>query len=209
MRHYYYVAAPFLLALLITLVGGQVNSVDARGRVIDDSTGEPVASVAITYGKTRGAVSGTDGSYLIANLPRDARLTTRMPGYQPASVAAAAPEIRLKPGTLTVQVNEEGTDEKRVLNTEARQGDRVLAKGETGNMVITVIDISGQKALICAQGYASKEIELKGVTLVMTLPKQEGVGCPALPSSSPAPSPSPGQSPSAPPGPTPSPSASP
>jgi hypothetical protein len=206
-RHYQYVAAPFLLALLLTLVGGQVNSVDARGRVIDDSTGEPVASVAISYGKTRGAVSGADGSYLIANLPRDARLTTRMPGYQPATVAAAAPEIRLKPGTLTVQVNEEGTDEKRVPNTEARQGDRVLAKGETGNMVITVIDITGQKALICAQGYASKEIELKGVTLVMTLAKQEGAGCPALPSPSPAPSPSSSPSPTA--APTPSPSASP
>ena len=210
MRHYHYLAAPFLLAFVVVLLGGQVNSVDARGRVIDDSTGEPVSGVAISYGKTRGAVSGTDGSYLIANLPRDARLSTRMPGYQPANVAAAAPEVRLKPGTLTVQVNEEGTDEKRVPNPEARQGDRVLAKGtESGNMVITVIDIYGQKALICATGYASKEIDLKGVTLVMTLPRQEGAGCPALPSPSPAPSPSPSPSPSVTPTPAPSPTASP
>ena len=147
MRHYHYLAAPFLVAFLVVLLGGQLNTVDARGRVIDDSTGAPVGGVALSYGKTRGAVSGTDGSYLIANLPRDARVTTRMPGYQPANVAAAVAEIRLKPGTLTVQVNEEGTDEKRVPNPEARQGDRVLAKGtESGNMVITVIDIASGEA---------------------------------------------------------------
>ena len=196
MRHYSYIAAPFVLGLVVVLVGGQLNTVNANGHVIDDSTGQPVAGVTISYGKTRAALSASDGAYVFGNLPRDARLTTRMPGYQPANVSAADPEIRLKPGTLTVQVNEEGTDEKRVPNPEARQGDRVLAKGtESGNMVITVIDTYGQKALTCASGYASKEIDLKGVTLVIALGKQEGAGCPALPSPSPSASPRPSSSP--------------
>lgn len=51
-------------------------------------------------------MSGEDGSYEIRALPRDARLRTRMPGYQPATVTAEATEIRLKPGALTVQVNQ-------------------------------------------------------------------------------------------------------
>ena len=61
--HRYFLAVPFVLLLAITLIGGQLNSVDARGKVIDDSTGQPVAGVSITYGQNRGAVSARYGIF--------------------------------------------------------------------------------------------------------------------------------------------------
>ena len=197
---------------MATLVGGFLNTVDARGQVIDDSTGLPVAGVSITYGASRGAVSGDDGSYLIPNLPRGARLRTNMPGYQPANPAAEASEIRLKPGSLTLQVNEEATPDVHVPGVEVRQGTQVLAKcaaDPCGQLVVTIVDIVGQDALVCAPGHEQKTIALKGVTLITTLKKQEGGACPPLPTPSPSPSPLPTATPSLTPTPTASPSASP
>ena len=197
---------------MATLVGGFLNTVDARGQVIDDSTGLPVAGVTITYGASRGAVSRDDGSYLIPNLPRGARLRTNMPGYQPANPAAEASEIRLKPGSLTLQVNEEGNPDVHVPGVEVRQGTQVLEKcaaDPCGQLVVTIVDIVGQDALVCAPGHEQKTIALKGVTLITTLKKQEGGACPPLPTPSPSPSPLPTATPSSSPTPTASPSASP
>ena len=198
MRHKHLVAVPFALLLVVTVVGGWLNTIDARGRVIDDSTGLPVPGVSISYGANRGAVSGDDGSFILANLPRGARLKTSKPGYQPAN-ADAGGDIHIVPGSLTLQVNEEGTTDTRVPGLEVRQGDKVLTKCSAdpcGQLVITTVDIVGQKALICAPGHASKEIDLKGVTLVMTLAKQDGGGCPPPPSPSPSPTPVPTATPS-------------
>ena len=197
---------------MATVLGGFLNTIDARGQVIDDSTGLPVAGVSITYGASRGAVSGDDGSYLIPNLPRGARLRTNMPGYQPANPAAEASEIRLKPGSLTLQVNEEGNPDVHVSGVEVRQGTQVLAKcaaDPCGQLVVTIVDIVGQDALVCAPGHEQKTIALKGVTLITTLKKQEGGACPPLPTPSPSPSPLPTATPSSSPTPTASPSASP
>ena len=197
---------------MATVLGGFLNTIDARGQVIDDSTGLPVAGVSITYGSSRGAVSGDDGSYLIPNLPRGARLRTNMPGYQPANPAAEASEIRLKPGSLTLQVNEEGNPDVHVPGVEVRQGTQVLAKcaaDPCGQLVVTIVDIVGQDALVCAPGHEQKTIALKGVTLITTLKKQEGGACPPLPTPSPSPSPLPTATPSSSPTPTASPSASP
>jgi hypothetical protein len=204
-------AAPFLVLFIVTAVGGQLNSLDARGRVVDDSTGLPVEGVGISYGQNRGVVSVEDGSYLLPNLPRGARLKTTKPGYLPQTPAAEAAEIRLVPGSLSLQVNEEGTTDTRVPGVEVRQGDKVLTKCTAepcGQMVIdlTTGGLVGQKALVCAPAHESKEIDLKGVTLVMTLQPKEGSACPPLPTPSPSPAPSP--SPSAPPT-SPTPSASP
>ncbi len=201
MRHRYFVGLPFVVLLMVTVAGGWLNTVDARGRVVDDSTGLPVAGVSITFGANKGAVTADDGSYLISNLPRGARLRTRAPGYQPQNPPAEAAEIRLVPGTLSLQVNEDGTTDTRVPQVEVRQGDKVLTKctaDPCGQLVITTIDILGQKALVCAPNHESKEVELRGVTLIMTLKKQDGGACPPLPSPSPGPvpSPSPGAAPS-------------
>ncbi len=211
MRHRHFVALPFVVLLIATVAGGWLNTVDARGHVIDDSTGQPVAGVSITYGQNKGAVSAEDGAYEITGLPRGARLRTRMAGYQPQNPPAEATEIRLVPGTLTLQVNEEGSTDTRVPGVEVRQGDKVLTKCTAepcGQLVITTIDIVGQKALVCAPDHESAEIELRGVTKIMTLKKQAGAGCPALPSPSPSPSlsPSPAPSPSPTPSSTPAPS---
>ena len=176
MSHKYFVLLPFVLVLVITVVGGWLNTIDARGRVIDDSTGLPVAGVGISYGANRHAVSADDGTYVLPSLPRGARLRTSVPGYQPAN-ADAGGDIHIVPGSLTLQVNEEGTTDTRVPAVEVRQGDKVLTKCSAdpcGQLVITTVDIVGQKALVCASGHASKEIELKGVTLIMTLAKQDG-----------------------------------
>ena len=200
---------PFVLLLVVTVVGGGLNTIEARGRVIDDSTGLPVPGVSITYGSSRGAVSGDDGGYLLPNLPRGARLKTNKPGYQPANPAAEATEIRLVPGSLTLQVNEDGTTDTRVPGVEVRQGTQVLAKcaaDPCGQLVVTIVDIVGQFALVCAPGHEQKTVALKGVTLIMTLKKQDGGACPPLPT--PSPSPSPSSTPAS-PTPTASPSASP
>ena len=202
-------AAPFLVLFIATAVGGQVNSIDARGRVVDDSTGLPVAGVSITYGQNRGVVSDEDGSYLMANLPRGARLKTNKPGYLPQTPAAEVTDIRLVPGSLSLQVNEEGTADTRVKGVEVRQGSKVLTKCTAepcGQLVIDLTSgIVGQKAVVCAPAHESKEIDLKGVTLITTLTKHEGVNCPPLPTPSPSPTPLPTASPS----PSPSPTASP
>jgi len=207
MRHRYFLGVPFLLLFAVTLVGGQINRVDAQGVVIDTSTEQPVAGVSITYGANRGAVSDDQGRYLIQNLPRDAHLKTNKPGYPPVVVAATDSQINLTPGTLTLQVNEEGTTDTRVPATEVRLGDKLLTKctaDPCGQLVIdlTTNNIVGQKALVCAPNHDSKEIDLKGVTLITTLTKREGVNCPPLPTPSPSPTPLPTASPSPSPPPT-------
>jgi len=210
MRHRYGLALPFVVLFGVTLIGGQLNTVDARGVVIDSSTQQPVAGVSITYGANRGTVSDDQGRYLIPNLPRDAHLKTSKPGYPPVVVAATDSQINLTPGTLTLQVNEEGTTDTRVSGVEVRQGDKLLTKcaaDPCGQLVIdlTTTNIVGQKALVCAPNHDSKEIDLKGVTLITTLTKHEGVNCPPLPTPSPAPTPLPTATSSPSPAPTPTP----
>jgi hypothetical protein len=109
---------------------------------------------------------------------------------------------------LSLQVNEEGTTDTRVSGVEVRQGTTVLTKCSAdpcGQLVIdlTTNNLVGQKATLCAPNHDSKEIDLKGVTLVTTMTKHEGVSCPPLPSPSPSPTPVPTATPS--PSPTPSP----
>jgi len=99
-----------------------------------------------------------------------------------------------------------------VPGVEVRQGTQVLAKcaaDPCGQLVVTIVDIVGQDALVCAPGHEQKTIALKGVTLITTLKKQEGGACPALPTPSPSPSPLPTATPSSSPLPSASPSASP
>src|SRR5207302_1408876 len=118
---------------MITMDAGGRTSAHSHGGteafyVMKGTVQLAVAGVSITYGSSRGAVSGDDGAYLIPNLPRAARLRTNKPGYQPANPSAEAAEIRLVPGSLTLQVNEDGTTDTRVPGVEVRQGTQVLAK---------------------------------------------------------------------------------
>jgi hypothetical protein len=210
MRHRFLIFVPFTLLFLVTLVGGQINRVDAQGTVIDTSTEQPIPGVSITFGANRGTVSDAQGRYFIPNLPLDAHLRTSIPGYPPVTVAATDTQIKLTPGTLSLQVNEEGTTDTRVPGVEVRQETTVLTKcaaDPCGQLVIdlTTKNLVGQKATLCAPNHDPKEIDLKGTTLVTTMTKHEGVSCPPHPTPSPAPTPVPTATPVA----TPSPSASP
>jgi len=203
LRHRYAVALPFALLLLTTLVGGQLNSLDARGVVVDDTTGLPVAGVPVTYG-VRTVVSGADGSYLMPALPRGARVSAQRAGYSRSTAPAEASELRLLPLTITFEISEEGAEPpKKVPFPEARQQGKTLGRGtQSGSMVVGPYPTRDTPVLICAEGYESKEVLAKGVLLELTL-KPGGRGCPALPSPSPTVSPSPGGSPAPPSSPTP------
>src|SRR5713226_9390261 len=133
-RHRYALVVPFVLLALATLVGGAANTVDARGRVVDDTSAEPIAGVGVTYGH-RVAVSDADGAYLIADVPRGARLAAQKPGYSRAvSVAAEVGEIRLSPLSIAFTVKDE-TTRQGIPQPEARQREKLLSKGgETGEV---------------------------------------------------------------------------
>lgn len=206
LRHRDLVYLPFVIFFLGTVVSGQFNRVDARGVVVDASTGEPVKDVSVIFGNRR-TTSDDQGRYELLNLPRGAKVTARPRfSYGQVSVAAEATKIELPPITLNLQVNQKGTDPaKGVDKPEVRQNDKALGLGtETGSVVVVPYPEVGSKVLVCAAGYHSLEIEARGTIRTVEL-EFGGTGCPPLPQ----PSPSPGASPSGSPAPTASPSASP
>ena len=186
-----------------------MNSVDAVGRVVDDTNDQPVTDIAVSYG-TRSYVVGADGEYRLLNLPRGARVSAQKPGYQLSAADATAHELRMIPVALTLQVNQEGTTPPAgVPFPEARQPENVqLRKGtETGSLALAPYPDRNKPVLICAAGYESREIMARGVLMTVELKKDPDKGCPPLPSPSPTPTPraSPTASPSASPTPSPSP----
>jgi hypothetical protein len=88
-----------------------------------------------------------------------------------------------------------------------RLGEKEIGSGtDSGSVVAFPYPEKGQRVLICAAGYDSREIEPKGVTMEIFLKKNpDNPGCPPLPT----PSPAPGVTPSASPSPSASPTASP
>jgi hypothetical protein len=215
--HRYALLAPFALILLIMLLGGVVNRVDAHGRIIDDTTNGPVPGVAVTYG-SRSTLTDDDGRYVIDNLPRFASLVTEHKYYGRNSVSAEAAELRLVPLTITYEVHDAATG-KGVDTPEARQpADVQVGKGtSSGEMVVAPYPPRDVPLLICAANYKSIEVQPKGNLQNVDLTFAAGQSCPPLktpaptptPSITPVPSgsavPSPGGSPS----PTPKPSGSP
>ena len=200
LRHRHFVYLPFVLLLLGTLLGGQLNRVDARGVVVDMSTGDPVADVPISFG-IRQTVSDAQGRYELLNLPRGARVTARPRfSYSAQTVDAEATRIELPPVTLNLQVNQKGTGDPTaapspipavgVKKPQVRQGDKVLGSGtDTGSVVVVPYPEVGSKMLVCADGYTSLEIEARGTLRTIEL-ELGGTGCPPLPSPSPTASPS-------------------
>ncbi len=192
-RHRYALVVPFALLALVTLLGGAVNTVDARGRVIDDTSGEPIAGVAVSYG-SRSALTDADGAYLIASLPRGARLTAQKPGYSRLTVQAEAGELRLSPLSIAFTVKDEATG-KGIPQPEARQRERQLGKGsDSGALIVGPYPLRDAPVLICATSFESKEVTPKGATMDVLL-KAGGTGCPPLPTPPPTPAPSPSGSP--------------
>jgi hypothetical protein len=196
---------PFVLLGVVTLIGGLANSIDAHGRVVDDTDDTPVPGIAVLYG-SRVAIAGPDGSYFMSALPRGARLAAQKAGYSRSSAPAESQVLRLVPLTITFEVKDETTG-KGIDTPEARQPATVrIGQGSaSGEMVVGPYPPRDRTVLICAKGYESKDVTPHGVLMDVTL-KPGGDGCPPLPSSAPpvqtvTPSSSPA---SAPPAPTPS-----
>jgi hypothetical protein len=191
-----------------TVIGGWINTVDLRGRVVDDFTNDGVASASLKHG-LRSVVTASDGSFEFPDLPKTSRLQIDAPGYFRTGAPTTQEEIRLNPISLTVVVKEAAvTPEKLIAKAEIRQNDKVLGTtNDSGNTVVSPHPGKDAQLFICAANYEPKTVTVHGVTLTVEL-VVGGSGCPPLPSPSPSASPStlPGASPSAAPSPSPSPS---
>src|SRR5437588_1667106 len=215
--HRYALLVPFAVIVLGLLLGGVLNHVDAHGRIIDDTNGQPIPGVSVTYG-SRATETDAEGRYVIDNLPRFASLTTQHKYYGRNAVSAEAPELRLVPLTITFEVHDAATGEG-ADTPEARQpADVQVGKGTTsGEMVVAPFPNRNVPLLICAKNYKSTEVQPKGNLQNVDLAFAEGQSCPPLktpaptptPSITPVPSGSAAPSPGGTPSPTPAPSGAP
>ena len=187
---------PFLVLLLGTFIGGQLNRVDARAQIIDDTNGSPIPDVTVTYG-SRATVTGADGRFEIDNLPRGARLDTQHRYYGRHALPADQTELRIEPLTITFEVHDKATD-KGIDTPEARQPDDTqIGKGSaSGVMVVGPYPDRSKPVLICAKNYKSLQVTPAGYQMTVQLEAQDGADCPPLKSPPPVPSPTPGPSPS-------------
>ncbi len=199
---------PILALFLATVVGGWVNTFDLRGRVIDDFTEQGIINASVTHGQR---VVGTDvnGSFELLSLPRQSRMRVDANAYLRTGVPTTQEEIRMKPTSWTVLIKDAGSPDKAVAKADVRQGTTVLVtSNEAVNTIVAPHPGKNAKVTICAEGFQTQEVEVKGVIQTVAL-APGGTGCPPLPSPSPTTSPSPSASPAASPSPLPSPSPSP
>jgi len=208
-RHRYALVLPFVAFVLIALLGGILNGATARGRLLDAFTEEGVKDAQLSVGQ-RTTWSTEDGSYVFENVPRTTSIRVDAGGYLRTSAPPVGGDVRLSPLSVTVQVNEEGiTPAVGVASAQIRQETRVLNTADaSGRTVVSPHPGRDAKVLICAAGFASKEVTIRGVTLVAELRRDAAGDCPPLPTPTPDPNatPSPSPSPSASPAATPSPS---
>lgn len=199
---------PIAVLFVATVIGGWLNTVDLRGRVLDDFTDQGIINASLTHGSR---VVGTDvnGSFEFPFLPRQSRLRVDANAYLRTAVPTTQEEIRMTPTSWSVLIREAGTPDKSIPKADVRQGTTVLATSNEGvNTIISPHPGKNAKVLVCAEGYTSQDVEVKGVLQTVEL-TPGGTGCPPLPSPSPTASPSPSASPSGSPGASPSPSPAP
>ncbi len=205
-RHRYLIALPFAVLFVVALVGGLVNSTDARARIVDDLTDVGVKDATITHG-SRTARTDENGAFEITNVPRTSKYQIDALGYLRTSAPTYAEEIRLKSLSVTIYTYDETkTKEDRIKAPQAwdPQATKTLATGnDVGQIIIAPHPGKDAQVMLCADGFERKVITVKGVLMEVGL-QPGGGGCPVLPS----PSPSPGATPS-PTGPAPSPAPSP
>jgi hypothetical protein len=186
---------PFVVLFLGTFIGGQFNRVDARGRIIDDTTDLPIPDVSVSFG-TRTTATDADGRYTMENVPRGAKIDTSHRFYGKHTVPPEQTELRLTPLTITFEVHDQYTG-KGVDTPEARQPDDTqLGKGTaSGEMVLGPYPAPGL-VLICAKNYQSRQILPAGFQMNVDLTPSNGSDCPPLKSPPATPQPSPSASPS-------------
>jgi hypothetical protein len=198
---------PILVLFVATVIGGWLNTIDLRGRVVDDFTDQGIINASVTHGSR---VVGTDvnGSFEFPNLPRQSKMRVDANAYLRTSVPTTQDEIRMTPTSWTAIIVEAGSPDKHIQKADIRQGDKVLVTStEAVNTIVAPHPGKDAKVLVCAEGYQSKEVTVTGVLQTVEL-TPGGSGCPPLPSPSPTASPVPTASPSGPPAPSPSPSPS-
>ena len=213
-RHRNLVWLPFVVFFVATVIGGWLNTIDMRGRVVDDFSEDGIANATVTHG-IRSAVTASDGSFDLGDVPKTSRVQVDAQGYLRTGANTTQQDIRLTPLAITVVVKEAGVAPDKLIAADIRneKGDTVLGKTTDGsNTVVSPYPDKGSNLMICAPDHERKIVPAKGVRLIVELgPGTEG--CPPLPSPSPtaAPSGSPGASPSgsAAPSPSPSPTATP
>lgn len=214
-----------MVILLLTLVGGLANSMDARGRVVDDLTDKPIPGTRLAHGP-REVTTDEQGEYVFPNVPRTSKFQVRPPsGYGLTTVLTTVEEIRLNPLTLTIYAFDETKtlETGPVKNPQARPlaNDEILGTGDEFGQIILAphpaTDEGGSQSriLVCGEGFEAKEVAVEGVRIQVGL-KAGGTGCPPLPTPTPdpnaTPTPSPTASPAEPtpqPSPTPSPTGTP
>ena len=212
-RHRHLVYLPLLVLLLATVIGGWINTVDLRGRVVDDFTDDGVPNASVQLG-SRTVNTASDGTFEFPNLPKTTSLQIDAPGYTRTHAPTTQDEIRLTPIALTVYVNEAGvTPAKGIAKASIRQGTskELGTTNDSGQTVISPHPGKDAQLFICADGHEAKTVAVHGVILTVEL-ATGGTGCPPLPTPSPSASPSgsPAASPTAPaPSPSPSPTATP
>jgi hypothetical protein len=198
---------PLVILFLATVIGGWVNTVDLRGRVIDDFTDQGIINASLTHGQ-RVASTDVNGNFELLSLPRQSRMRVDANAYLRTSVPTTQDQIRMTPTSWSAIIVESGT-ETPVEKADIRQGTTVLATSTAAvNTIVSPHPGRGAKVLVCAEGYESREVDVVGVLQKVEL-SRGGSGCPPLPSPSPSPGASPTGSPGASPTPTPSPSPSP
>lgn len=215
-RHRHALALPFVVIVLVALVGGVVNSIDARGRVVDDLSDKPIADTRIVHG-SREVRTDAQGEFVFENVPRTSKFEVRPPsGYQLTTVRTTVEEIRLNPLSVTIYAYDETKTlaEAPVPNPQVRDtaNTKILSTGNaSGQIIVAPHPGKDAKVLLCGEGSEPKEITVEGVLMQVGL-KPGGTGCPPLPTPTPnpnaTPTPSPTASPAA-PTPTPSPTGSP
>jgi hypothetical protein len=198
--------------VLATLIGGWLNGVDMRGRVVDDLTNDPVGTggpARITHGARTVTADPSAGTFVFPDLPRESKVSVDAPGYLRTGVPTTQEEIRMQPLSITIQVNEAGNPSKHVAKAQIRQGTTSLGiTNDGGNTVISPYPGKDAKLLICAEGYDQKEVTIRGVIGTFELTPGTNA-CPPLPTPTPSPAPSPSASPGASPSTTTSPSPTP
>ena len=209
-RHRYAILLTFVALALVTFLGGIVNGVTATGRLLDDYTGEGVKDGQLSVGLRR-TWSVEDGSFVFENVPRTASIRVDAGGYLRTSAPAAGGDVRLSPLSVTVQVNVAGTSPAEgVPGAQVRQETRILGQmNPSGNTVISPHPGREAKVTVCAKGFATKEVTVKGVILIVELTRDAAGDCPPLPTPTPNPNATPTPAPTVAPTPAPSPSGSP
>ena len=196
LRHRYLVVGPFVLLVLVVLIGGFVNTTDVHARVVDDLTDQGIKDARIAHG-TKTTTTGADGAFSLTNVPRTSKYQIDASGYLRTSAPMSAEEIRMRPLSVTIYAYDDTkTPDDRVKNPQARDPDntKILASGnESGQIIIAPHPGKDAQVLLCADGFDRKLVTVQGV--LMQVGMHPGTaGCAPLPS----PSPAPGVSPSAP-----------